>query len=350
MRLMFVYWAWEDQGSGLVIQGYTQAARALGHEVAVFGPAHPNIPLNYSLDMESADAVIFVFEWTTQLHYGDQLDLTRLVGKVPRRRRVILDGDGNYNDMISVDGDHNHRDPVDSRRWIELCGSLSDKICQPTLHPVRPDVRPFLFYAYNPAWEVPLEFSAKEYAMLYIGHCKFRWRPMCRVLHAIEPVRPQVGRIGLVGVGWDALPWWAVPMHLEDTYFSDPTYLQELGVEVLPPVPFEQVISWMSRASFNPVISRPTFSSLKFVTPRWFETPAANTIPLLGLDEAHVGEIYGEPALELVLPPDHPQEKILDMLHRPEHYRAILLEVRRYLAAKHSHPARLRELIEIIES
>src|SRR5215510_14321747 len=104
MRLMFVYWAFEDQGSGLVIQGYTQAAQALGHEVAVYGRGNPKIPLNYSLDIESADAVIFIFEWTTDLVQGDRLDLARLVGKVPRRRRVILDGDGNYNDVIRVEG------------------------------------------------------------------------------------------------------------------------------------------------------------------------------------------------------------------------------------------------------
>jgi len=300
--------------------------------------------------MESADAVVFVFEWTTQLQYGDQLGLVRLVGKVPRRRRVVLDGDGNYNDVITFEGDYNHRDPDASRRWIELCDSLSDKICQPTLRPLQPSVRPFLFYAYSPSWEVPLDFSTKEYDMLYVGHCKFRWRPMCRILGAIEPMRGEVGRIGLVGVGWDSLPWWAVPMQLEDSYFSDPAYVKKLDVDVLPPVPFEEVISWMSKASFNPVISRPIFTHLHFVTPRMFETPAANTIPLLGLDEAQIKEIYGESALDLALPAENPQEKILDMVRRPGHYLDVLTEVRRHLAEKHSHVVRLQELIEIIES
>src|SRR5262245_28913954 len=118
MRLMFVYWAFEDQGSGLVIQGYSEAARALGHEVAVYGRPNPKIPLNHSLDIESADAIVFIFEWATQLMGGDTLDLLRLVTKVPRRRRIILDGDGNYNDIISVNGDYNHRDAGDRARWI----------------------------------------------------------------------------------------------------------------------------------------------------------------------------------------------------------------------------------------
>src|SRR5262249_50668999 len=160
MRLMFVCWPFENQGSGLVIQGYSEAARGLGHEVVVYGHTDPKIPLDYSADIESADAVVFVFEWTTDLWQGDQLDLVRLVGRVRRSRRVILDGDGNYNDVISVDGDFNHRDSADSRKWIEVCDSLADKICQPTLHPLRPNVRPFLFYAYNPRWSRPLGFNA----------------------------------------------------------------------------------------------------------------------------------------------------------------------------------------------
>jgi hypothetical protein len=347
---MFVYYAFEDQGSGLVIQGYTDAAKELGHEVVVYGRPHPTIHLNYSLDVASADAVIFIFEWTTQLRYEDQLDLLRLVSKIPRERRVILDGDGNYNDVIRIADDYNHRDAAASRCWIEICDSLSDKICQPTLHPRRGNVRPFLFYAYNPAWAVPLDFSAKEFGMIYVGHCKFRWYPMYQVLQAIEPVRAQVGRMALVGVGWNSLPWWAAPMQLVDTYVSDPAYLEKLGVEVLPPVPFEQVIGWMSKGVFNPVISRPTFNHLRLVTPRLFETPAANTIPLFGLEKAHVQEIYGEQALELLLPDHNPHEKILDMVSRPQHYRDIIMGMRQHLTEKHSHAVRLQELIEIVES
>src|SRR5262245_5719719 len=239
MRLVFVYWAFEDQGSGLVIQGYSDAARALGHEVVVYGRPNPRIPLNYSRDIGSADAVIFIFEWTTDLWQGDPLDLLRVVSKVPRRRRVILDGDGNYNDVIRVAGDYNHRDAAAGRRWMEICDSLSDKICQPTLHPLRKNVHTFLFYSYNPAWAVPLDFHAKEYGLIYVGHSKFRWVPLHRVLRAIEPIREHIGRIGLVGYGWASPPPWAVPMRLEEAYYSDPAYLAKLGAEVIDPVPFE---------------------------------------------------------------------------------------------------------------
>src|SRR5262249_24499203 len=192
--------------SGLVIQGYTDAARALGHEVSVYGrwipgKANPVIPLDYSIDLESADAVVFVFEWTTGLKPGDQMDLARIVSRIPRRRRVILDGDGKYNDLLRVADDYNHATEEDARRWMDACDSLSDKICQPTLHPLKSNVIPFLFYAYNPSWERPIRSENKEFEMIYVGHSKFRWCPMSRVLRGIEPVRSRLGRIGLVGYG-----------------------------------------------------------------------------------------------------------------------------------------------------
>jgi hypothetical protein len=347
---MFVYYAWEDQGSGNVIQGYTQAARALGHEVTVFGPPHPRIPLNYSRDIASVDAVLFVFEWTTQMQHGDQLDLVRMFGHVPRSRRVILDGDGNYNDLLCADGDFNHRDEASARRWVEFCDSLTDKICQPTLHPLRPNVRPFLFYAYDPAWERDLNLKSREFGMIYVGHCKFRWKAMRRILEAIEPVRDEVGRIGMVGEGWAEPPWWAETMNMQDVYHCDYDYLRRLRVEALPPVPFPQVVNWMSRARFNPVILRPLFGKLRFVTPRLFETVAAGTIPVFGFDDTHVREIYGERALEVTLPASRAEKRIADLERRPEHYTEVVRELRAHLAEKHSHRARLRELIEIIES
>lgn len=350
MRLIFVCWPFEDQGSSLVIQGYSEAAAALGHEVAVYGCYYDKIPLNYSLDIDSADAVVFLFEWTTKQYYGDRLDLVRLIGKVPRERRVIIDGDGNYNGTVNVENDVNHLDEASSRAWIDLCDSLTDKICQPTYHPLRSNVRPFLFYAYNPDWERPLDFTAKEFSMLYVGHSKFRWAPMQRVLNAIEPVRDEMGRIGLVGHGWNVVPAWATRMQIEGSYGVDKDYLSKLGLEVLPAVQFQKVIEWMGKATFNPVLLRPTFSHLRLVTPRLFETPASGTIPLLALDEIHVEEIYGAEALDLRLPDECPERKVSEIVRQPLRYVETVLRMRQRLREKHSHAARLQELIEIIES
>jgi len=219
MRFLFVNWAFENHGSAQDIHNYAQVAKALGHDVALYGPPNRESTFNYSADIESTDAIIFIFEWTTQLQFGDHLDLVRLVGKVPRERRVVIDCDGGYNDAICVLGDINHSGTAASKRWTEACDSLSDKIYQPTLHPLRPNVRPFFFHAYSSGWERPLDFRAKEYGMVYVGNNWFRWGPMRRVLEAIEPIRDQVGRIGIVGHGWSSPAPWTSPGLTEDAYW-----------------------------------------------------------------------------------------------------------------------------------
>jgi hypothetical protein len=349
MRLMFAYFLMRDGGSAQDVRQYVRVAEALGHEIVIYGPRdmEPSFPCSRELD--SVDAVVFIFEWTTELRVGDQLDLARIVARVPRERRIVIDCDGAYNDFLIVDGDHNHPDPASSRRWVEICDSLADRVYQPTLHPLRPNVGTFFFHGYDPAWERPLVAGAAEYGMVYVGHSKFRWGPMERVLRAIEPVRERVGRIAVVGHGWDALPPWAVTMRMEDAFFTDQAYLRSMGVEFVPPAHFSEVIPWMSRARFNPVIYRPLFSHLSFVTCRTFETPAAGTIPLFGLGADYIKETYGEVALELLLPETAPEEKIADIVDRPGHYHNVVREIRRHLTEHHSYQRRVRELIEIVE-
>jgi hypothetical protein len=346
---MFVHYLFEDRGSAQDIHNFARAARELGHEVAIYGRPKENSPFNYSTDLESADAMVFILEWTTDLQEGDLLDWTRMTARFPKRRRIVIDCDGKYNDAISVVGDYNHESGEQSRRWIEICDALSDKIFQPTYHPLRSNVRTYFFHAYNPDWEVPLTANGKQYSMYYVGHNWFRWRPMKSVLEAIEPVRDRLGRIGIVGHGWDRLPPWANPSIIADAYYSDPEYLRRLRVEAFPPILFSGVIEHMSKGVFMPVIYRPLFNHLRLVTCRTFETIAANTIPLFGMDESYVKEFYGEDAAELVMPRENPHEIILDMVSRPEHYASIVARIRTELARKHSYEERLRELIRMVE-
>lgn len=354
MRLMFAYHIMALQsgtvGSAQDLYQYARVAKMLGHEVVIYGPPHPDSPFVFSLDVESADALICVFEWTSELRRNDQIDLLRLLNKIPRSRRVVIDCDGAYNDLLEVGGDYNHRAASESRAWTEVCDSISDKICQPTLHPLRANVHPFLFYGFSPESEQSANGTAKEYGMIYVGHSKFRWAAMKRVLRAIEPIRDRVGRIALVGHGWDALPPWAVRMRMEQAFYTDKDYLRKMQVEFLPPIRFEYVIPWMSRAVFSPVLMRPTFEWMRMVTPRLFETFAANTIPLLSLDPEHVKEIYGDHALELLLCADSPERRLEDILKRPRRYSEIVQGIRQHLAEKHSHQQRFHQLLKIVES
>jgi hypothetical protein len=279
------------------------------------------------------------------------VDLLRLVARVPRRRRVVIDCDGNYNDAINVAGDVNHRDPELSRKWINVCDSLSDKIFQPTYHPLRSNVRTFFFHAYHTGWEQPLKFKNKNYGMVYVGNNWYRWRGMARMLQGLEPVRDSVGKIAIVGNGWGSpSPWEKKETLIEDAYFRDSAYLQKFNIETRPPIQFDQVVPTMSEGVFSPVIYRPLFDHLQFITCRTFETVAANTIPVFLQERTFVEEFYGREAAALVLPAAGPEEKILDILRRPDEYAPIVSRLRRQMTEKHSYTVRLKELIQIVES
>jgi hypothetical protein len=349
MKLVFVYWGYENAGSMLDLRGYARAARAMGHAVSLYGPPNPKFALDYTRDIADADAVIFVFEWTTNLQFGDRLDWIRLIEAVPRRRRVVIDCDGGYNDAMEFGGDYNHRTEEASRHWTDVCDSLTDKIFQPTLRPRRKNVRPFLFHIYDPTWETPLEFADKEFSMIYVGHTKFRWRGMSKVLRAIERVRERVGRVALVGEGWvEPTDWMEWDIH-KANYYVDREYLKRIGVEPMPAIPYQQVTETINKAVFNPVVYRPLFEHLGFVTCRTFETPAAGTIPLFLLDRDYVAEIFGERALELVLDGDTAHERIVDVLQRPEHYADTVMGIRAEFGRRHTPEARLRELLAYVE-
>jgi len=365
MRLMFVYWRIGNAGSAQDILQYARVAPSLGHEVVMYAPEEPGSPFPCSLDLDAADAVIFVFEWNLYLFPGGDkknggvyrdglmgighLNVARLFSRVPRARRVILDCDGMYNDPIQVCGDFNHLDAGASRLRTELCDSLSDKICQPTYRPLRSNVRPFMFHAYDRSWERPLDVGVKAYGMVYVGNNWFRWTALSRVLKAIEPIRDRVGPAALIGQDWAAMPWWVASPLREQAYFTDPEYLKRIGIELRVPIRVEEVIPTMGTAVFNPVLIRPLFSHLGLVTCRTFETPAANTIPLFVQSADYVKSVYGDGAEALVLDDGAAaSEQILDILEHPDDYAGLVHNIRRHLAEHHSYAVRLQELVRLV--
>jgi len=348
MRLMFIHHVLEDRGSAQDMFHYERVARELGHEVVLFGEPRTRSSFNYTTDISSADAAIFIFEFTTELQYGNLLAWARILSRIPRSRRVVIDCDGKYNDAIQIIGDVNHADADLSRQWLEICDSISDTILQPTYHPLRPNVKSFFFHGYDPSWEVPLNFDNKEFGMVYVGNNWFRWRSLRRVLDTVEPALQCVGRIAIVGNGWDRPAPWAKPVLPEDAYYTDPQYLLRLGIQVMPPIRFNEVIGWMSRGLFSPVIYRPLFDHLQLVTCRTFETPAANTIPLLCQERQFVEDVYGGAGLELILPQERPEDKIVDLVEHRQHYLEVVRELRHVLNQRYSYAARIRELLAIV--
>jgi hypothetical protein len=96
------------------------------------------------------------------------------------------------------------------------------------------------------------------------------------------------------------------------------------------------------------VIYRPLFDHLNLVTCRTFETPASNTIPLLCQERQFVLDVYGPAGLELVVPQERPQDKILDLFERRQRYLEVVRELRHVLNQRYSYAARIRELLEIV--
>ena len=347
MRIIFIYYLLDDRGSAQDITGYTKAAKKLGHEVVVYGRSDYRSTFHYSQTINENDAIVFIFEWTTELLRGGHLDYIRLVSKVPRHRRVVIDCDGKYNNLIHCNGDYNHATNSESKEWIQFCDSLSDKIYQPTPNPIKKNVKTFFFHAYNQDWEISGNYNNKKYGMVYVGNNWFRWIPMYEMLKEVQHIQRDVGKMTIIGHGWDKPAPWAKNNQEDNAHFTDPQFLKSLSIKVSPPILYSEVIKRMSDGVFNPVIYRPLFDHLDLVTCRTYETFAANTIPLFKSDQKSSRTIYGNQVEELILGCD-PKEKIIDVINNPSYYFDIVKNIRNHLRINHSHEVRLLELIDMI--
>lgn len=170
---------------------------------------------------------------------------------------------------------------------------------------------------------------------------------MKHFLEAIEPIKESVSPIALRGWAWDERPQWATE-HGFGGLDLDPALLQRLGVDVGSPIAFDEVVQFQGKARFCPVIQRPLFNELGFVTNRTFETFSSDTLPILLIPETFVESILGKDALPFAAG-DNPREKIEDMLRCPELYWEAVLKTRAHLAAHHSYEQRFKELQAILE-
>lgn len=344
------------------ITRYVEVGRDLGHDVAVFGEqlSEPSVP--YSLDVESFDYALFVVYDASD--FPDLPYLARLLDRMPKERRVILDCLGRYNDTIRAEHDFNHLERLDGHQgweWVEGFQAVSDKILQPTMSPRRDDVTPFLFHGYNPGAVSPRKSAAeaaeawagvdaepKEYGVTYVGNNWQRWTQLKPFLEAVAPLREKLGPICLAGWDWNKTPEWAIEHGLKGADV-DPELLEQLGVETRWAIPYDEVVEFVGRSKFCPVVHRPLFRELGLVTNRTFETFCSDTIPLLMLPEDFVEQIYGPAALALV-PGDDVAGRMEDMMLRPEEYWDAVLRTREHLAEHHTHERRFNDLLRLLDS
>ncbi len=364
MKLLFISKLDRSARAVSTITKYVQVGRPLGHEVAVFGEqASDGLPVPYSLDVKAFDFAVFIVYAASD--FPDLPYLAQLIDGMPKERRVIIDCTGRYNDTIRIEHDFNHLEKLDGHQgweWTEGFQAVSDKILQPTLHPLRSDVRPFLFHAWDPAavarpYSSPNEAAeawsnatrdAKPYGIVYVGNNWQRWSQIAPFLEAIEPLAERLGPACLVGWDWDQRPAWAIEHGLRGCD-TDPDLLKRLGVETSWAIPYNEVVEFAGRGRFCPIFHRPLFNHLGLVTNRTFEAFCADTIPVLMLQDDLIEEIYGPDARPLA-PSGDVAVRLEDMMRGPAMYWDAVLKTREHLARHHSYEQRFQELLAILKS
>jgi hypothetical protein len=349
MRLLFVSKLSHTARAVNTIAKYIQVGQALGHEVAVFGEQQSEPPaLPASLDVKKFDFAVFVvyMPWD----FPDLPYLAQLLDGVPKERRIIIDCCGRYNDTIRVEHDFNHLEKMEGHQgweWVEGFQAVSERILQPTLSPLRKDVRPFLFHGFDPKSVAPRDSKKKTYGVAYVGTNWQRWSQMRGFLEAVEPLGEELGRICLAGWDWDKRPDWAAQLGIQGVD-TDPALLKRLAVETKPAIPYDQFIEFVGQARFSPVVHRPLFNELGLVTNRTFETFCADTIPLLMVPDRYLDDVYGSSA-RLLIPDRDLTGRLRDMMRHPEPYWDAVQTTRAHLAERHSFERRFKELLAILE-
>src|SRR2546426_1134786 len=154
MKILFVMEKRVNAGSIQRVATYMRAGDDLGHWIAFYGRKDRTFPrLRFSTEASAFDYVVFIIE--SRLQWMSGLRLPRILSRVPRGRRAILDADGMYNPTIAVEGyDRNHANERDRLAWLTTFDYLADKILQPTPVPCQPGVIALAFYGYDPASQV----------------------------------------------------------------------------------------------------------------------------------------------------------------------------------------------------
>lgn len=364
MNILFVSKLSPVARSVFTISKYVETGMKLGHRVALYGEqTNEPPPLPYSLDTKAFDFAIFVVyePWD----FPDMPYLAKLLDSIPRQRRLIIDCCGRYNETIRVEHDFNHLEKMDKHQgweWVEGFEAVSDCILQPTQTPRRFNVRPFLWHGFDPgsiakpyatpeaaaeAW-LASNGNGKAYGLTYVGHNWQRWTQIRHVLEGIQPLSAQLGPVALAGSDWAARPDWAVQLGIQGVDV-DPALLARSRVELKPPIPFQEMVNFMSQGKFCPVVHRPLFNELGFVTNRTFATFCADTVPLLMLPQKLADSIYG-PSGEALRINHDVTGHVERVLREPGPYWKAVLESRNYLAEHHSFERRFEELIAVLEA
>src|SRR6266851_3369167 len=299
LRILFVIDKRINAGSIRAVASYASAADRMGHTIAAYGSPDSSLPkVRFSMETDQFDFVVFILE--SNLNWLSGLRVARILRTVPHERRVVLDADGLYNDIVSLgDYDRNHASIAERNGWRETCERLGSRIFQPTLTPLDPRIKPLLFYGYAPEEEArPEDPRGKTVDVLHVSHNWWRWKELEELFFpAVGRMRERIGEICFLGLWWDGCPPWAAALGLTEAFRVDRARLKSLRITVRPPVPFTQVISAMSSGKVNIMTQRP-----------------------------------------------------LAALETPEHFRGAVQRAREHLRTHHSYRTRVQQLVAALET
>ena len=353
MKVLLVTWVDPWTRNVATIHKWVEAGRTLGHEVVIFGPPNADLPkLTFTTDLANVDIALLVAQ--LQPDFPDMPYLARFLDGIPRERRMVLDMWARYDETVRVEHDFNHLEKFDGHlglEWHDAFRAVSSTVLQPTLAPRRPDVQSFLFHGfdagsvaapYTSAREAAVAWMQKAYGLMYAGSNWQRWDQVRSVLQAHAPLCAKLGPACLIGWDWRTRPEWAVKNGIMGID-TDPDLLARLKVEVRDGVRFDAIVDLLGQARFAPVLHRPLFRHLGFVTNRTFESFYADTIPVLMLPRDFVSSIYGAAALRLV-PGDDLAAHLIEVMRAPEPYWEAVIQTRAHLAEHHSYARRFEQL------
>ena len=149
-----------DAGNTHAVANYMRLAPKHGHAVAIFGTPIWYVPeLRFSTDIRSFDRVMYVYE--SELYRIGRMSEAIILARFPQGHRLIMDTDGMYNPVVTIDGyDFNHASEAERTRWIDHLDALGGKVMQTTIAaPIEPRAQAMTFYGYNPARSSPVHIS-----------------------------------------------------------------------------------------------------------------------------------------------------------------------------------------------
>jgi hypothetical protein len=342
LKILFVGYFKYNSGSSHALLGYVRAARCLGYDLRAsrFGVIDEAIQKIVPVAEKSwvPDIIVLVFESKQFLSESDIEEIEKLTKHC---HTVIIDPDGKNSDVVKIGLDTNHPTTESQVFWKTFYNRFSDIILQPSISISTTNSKKFLYFGIDIHRSHNQERNEKRrFDLLYVGNNWYRWQDFVWLFKHLEPIRSKIGRIAVYGKHWFGDP----KQGLEQFTFSDPAFLRVHNIESYPSVPFDEVETVMGQGKLHPIFIRPILNTLEFVTPRMFETFAADTVPILPPYFTHAVHLYGKQVLPLYLT-ENPADIVITMLEKYPDYLSLVQEIRTNLIKEHTYEVRLSELL-----